>query len=467
MTEIGAERTYLTPFEHSIKTDVANRLSALDEQFKIAMTDYFNHSYVPDLVLTWLSSRHEQSERHIYIRSSVATPDLPEQVERIHEGRPIFMGVNPSPSWPDAVDQALASSDTALVTEDSAIEQYRPSGGEAFNIGLGASIARGGKGSLSTGRASDMVARFAEVDRGAEARADELTAALLDLNEILDERYAEAFFRYLNFIWELIGLDPDQFPISIRSGDLPEADLVRLLERLFQSDPIEEADFWHRLGKHVNLGLLEKLGRQSPHPNLDRLINFNQRSFGGRYAAVMRWMDALEGARLAWCIEDGFLELVGGGNMRLRFAIDGSRLARREPVPGPRAGDFLDRLAGRNLVSAQTESGTYRLSIESLREGNLDETIRQIKQALGATARLTSAEVEVHGTRCRIDFTLRRLRAEETLTVGALAAATAELLLGAASEELEEIETFVGSPGGEGPEPYPSLPGEMSLFDVE
>jgi len=50
----------------TVKSVVISQFEALDTRVKIKSTDYFNHTFAPDLVLSWPWDR--MPERYVYLR---------------------------------------------------------------------------------------------------------------------------------------------------------------------------------------------------------------------------------------------------------------------------------------------------------------------------------------------------------------------------------------------------------------
>src|ERR1035441_3303618 len=76
-----------------IKAAAIRQFEALDKRMKIHNTEYFNHSFAPDLVLKW--SQNGQTERYVYMRSSAREGALTDDVLRLGDQQPIVLGLVP------------------------------------------------------------------------------------------------------------------------------------------------------------------------------------------------------------------------------------------------------------------------------------------------------------------------------------------------------------------------------------
>jgi hypothetical protein len=76
-----------------IKHLAIRRLEALDSNVLIQVTDYFNHTFAPDLVLRW--PRSQENERYVYLRGTNHIEYLVDDVERIGNQQPIVL----APLW--------------------------------------------------------------------------------------------------------------------------------------------------------------------------------------------------------------------------------------------------------------------------------------------------------------------------------------------------------------------------------
>src|SRR5262245_6201042 len=80
----------------SIKQAIAQEIVALDPQVKVKTTEYFNHSYVPDLVAVWPSDSVTK-ERYIYLKFNSELAYLFDDLTLVQDHHPIIFGLAQTP----------------------------------------------------------------------------------------------------------------------------------------------------------------------------------------------------------------------------------------------------------------------------------------------------------------------------------------------------------------------------------
>lgn len=452
----------------AVKSAVTQGFEAVDPEVSVGHTEYFNHTFVPDLVVYW-GRKPDHTVRHVYLRRRTTDEGIIADVETLGTSRPIFLGLDNPPhhTWSPAISEALRSRPQTLVTEPGAFEAFVPSDRGHIEDTLGSAVVRGGRGLLDQDDASDIRGVISTALRAPdEANRQDFVRVLGELSNNLLESYAARFRRYLRFVWFLAGGSQDEFPWETDAGSLAPEDLARLLKYLFTLDAIDDDSFWERLASHLDLSIFTILRDQPPNPNLDRLVRAAGQNLVGKYAAIVRWLDEAS-APFRWHVRDGFLQISSGDSLEMRFAYDGSRFARVPEVPGPTVDDVLDRLDDRPLRSIKTEDRTYRINIEALGAEPIGDIARRtLVDDLGRSSRVKEIEANVAGHRSTVDFARRRLSADGPLTVQRLAVEAARLLLGLDEAEIGRLKDFLGEASNVGFISSPRTPTiEPSLFD--
>ena len=76
----------------SIKNAVIAQLLASDDRVKVETTEYFNHTYAPDLILRWNTGR---PDRRVYLRTNTNPVYLLEDVDVVSANHPILIPLRP------------------------------------------------------------------------------------------------------------------------------------------------------------------------------------------------------------------------------------------------------------------------------------------------------------------------------------------------------------------------------------
>src|SRR5438067_378589 len=119
------ERPARADAQEAVHTIVINELRRVAPQARIRKTDYFNHSFVPDLVLEWKEDSRE-SERTVFLRLKVSDAAFGVDLSLLRDQAPLFVGLldasdGEKPTPTTSPTAAATSTGDALVTNASAI----------------------------------------------------------------------------------------------------------------------------------------------------------------------------------------------------------------------------------------------------------------------------------------------------------------------------------------------------------
>lgn len=131
----------------SLKTSVSNILRSGDPSIRVKKTEYFNHTFAPDLVLTWPD---EKQERLVFLRTNPNPEWLAADLRIIAPSHPIMFTLDDSGlehrvgAHENLVTAAKAAH--ALVTDPDAIEEFVSPHAPITSL-LTNAVIRGGRGS--------------------------------------------------------------------------------------------------------------------------------------------------------------------------------------------------------------------------------------------------------------------------------------------------------------------------------
>jgi len=128
-----------------VKMAVADYLQMTDPAVTVKFTDYFNHSFAPDLVLTW---SRDNVDRYVYLRANSDPEWLKDDIDNIGSRHPLVMtlGVTEQDGPMQEVESSARQQDT-LVTEPGTIEALTEARHNTPVAGLlGSALLQGGRG---------------------------------------------------------------------------------------------------------------------------------------------------------------------------------------------------------------------------------------------------------------------------------------------------------------------------------
>jgi len=254
-----------------VKDAVAKELTALDSTARIKSTEYFNHTFAPDFVMTW----PDQSARRVYLRMAYDLDALVDDVALIDSTDPLIFGLT-SPESIEAkprVDVAIAETD-AMFTEPTALERLigRKQSESTANM-LSNAIAQGGRGTFVADEAvqlADVVARG--FDAAARIEFDETAEAVSAIEDRLRGTQAWRMNRVLQAVWEGSEGSLTQFPGGADLTGRLNPESLRYLVKYMRTD---DGRFWRSVGRGLRLSDLESLDFDTDSANIQRLIRAN------------------------------------------------------------------------------------------------------------------------------------------------------------------------------------------------
>lgn len=368
---------------HKVVGDVLGRIAP---DVSIKATDYFTHSFAPDLVLSW-SPNGERESRNVHLRFGVDNLTFVDGAALLADTEPIFIGLSGgAPIDPRVTRHAERGLADTLITSASALDAMdetraldRPA------IRATQEVVRGGRGAVDAGRASRIVGAYQEVgrvitelDKGSDPVSAEAisrtNAALKVLHRALRPPRFRALEADLRSRWIGTGGDPTEFPGRTEwdPRSLTNAELGEVLNALLDSDRKLSPDAWIRNAGHLRAEQLAAvLGKPRHGGTLDDLATALLSNWTAGWAwaeqrgpellELWRWMIVRETGQVEWRLG---LQL---GDLRVFFSDDGSRFAQKKAT-GDRLPTVLERrmLLGNPAVQAVTlrtekEAITYQL----------------------------------------------------------------------------------------------------------
>ena len=193
----------------NVKSLVCDELARADPTARIHRTEYFNHTYVPDVVLDW----DDREPREVFLRF-VSTPQrLLVDVDRIGASGPVIFDlslaarlerqVNELASMSSAERQASIRSPRLLITDSEATQHVRPNVAKNMVERLVvANLLRSGRGRLDESAAKSTVsASRSGYDGAIAAEPDDVRAAVTVTQQILDPDMCRRVERILQLLW--------------------------------------------------------------------------------------------------------------------------------------------------------------------------------------------------------------------------------------------------------------------------
>jgi hypothetical protein len=351
---------------------VANAVKQLDPSIGVRTTDYFTHSFVPDLIVSW-EGVEGREQRPVHLRFNLNEEAFAQDLAFLADESPLFWGlIDTAPltqaAWSNSADGALNGT---LVTQTVAADRlYEGVERDHRTQKATSEIVRDGRGKLDNERADSVVDAYAQVLSAIErlpddpqAAAGTVTDALTLLEPFFSLRGRYAVERTLQSFWIRHGGDPFDFPAHVPWDPqaLDEATLGDVLNSLLDSERDVTTESWVR-----NAGFLgiDELGRVLGGPRRGGALNKLAAALISGLTAQWAWAERMPAPPLEetyeWLVDNKTLG-VEVGDIQVFFADDGRRFKEKEgDQPLPRLSD-----AGTIL----SETGVLGVGLRKPQEG--------------------------------------------------------------------------------------------------
>ncbi|UGQ11035.1 hypothetical protein LO772_30195 [Yinghuangia sp. ASG 101] len=314
-----------------VKRVVQRRLLHVYPRARIIRTEFFNHSFAPDMLMTW-DADERRVERRVYLRTSPDPMVLAADVMLLdQEQQPLVV---PLASLTEGSDRnrlgAVAQERHTLILEPSGLGALPPHL-DTHSVAALASdaLVEGGRGVMADQQVDHFLAAIESGVGAARQGVTEHTRTALD--EVARHTVPTTARRMSTFMaamWQGSGRSLGDFP-----GDVPfRSSLDRTsLSLLLTSDEIDNEDFWRRIRPLVDVKTLLGTGIRDT-ANLQHFMRSVVRTWKGHVCMIVEDEPSSSqlGAPWRWALMDrrlglrgpGFVAYIAGSRRNLGFPED-------------------------------------------------------------------------------------------------------------------------------------------------
>lgn len=312
----------------AVKSAVRAKVEDLDPAASVKNTGYFNHSAIPDFVVSW--SGDKGRDRPLYVRRSFNEIRSFHDVENLAATEPVILALKEDSRTSVHLDEEVASrvgegdirtsiSNAAqrdvLVTDGVALDTLATSANETdespINDMLASRVIRSGRGLIDSSQAERLMTVAGQNSAELETSfSEEAVSALRDAVEVV-----------------AAAVDPQIEPPR-KTGHFTVDEARRLLPWLLGSGPVRrDPEFWRSIGSRLTLKTLEAIHEDLADLDLSPLLAVVWAEWTSRYGylglAIGESTSGDESPR--WYMNGRLLnmEVAGRG---LRFFSDGRSL---------------------------------------------------------------------------------------------------------------------------------------------
>lgn len=363
---------------------VAREMRTLDPTATTEITGYFNHSYVPDLVIQWGKGR-QAFERPMFLRHSLRSSRASGDLANFERNDLPAFYLSLAPAEPEEeTQQVRARADEhresrVLVTTVPALDDLTPTA-ERTDPVLGlvrASIVRNAKGAVTEADVENLV-----LPRDRKMEQGELAAFSETVSTVFTEDAVLRINRVFGIVEQALAEHPSVETLML-SGQLSETEIRELVPYLLSLEGVtRDRDFWVAVARLIDLTEIEQMWTQFADVDLTPLASAASGLWRARRVQMSLRSDAIgvdDFDRTPRWTAAGNLLAAEVGDWRLTFVNKPQKLktANRQLAPA-RWNDLLPSL------QAYTVTGVDLSGLTTKSQYGAQESTQDMKQRIAA-----------------------------------------------------------------------------------
>lgn len=394
-----------------IKNAIRGQLQEADPGIEIHDTEYFNNTYSPDFILKWPG---QKEVRRIFLRADSNPQYLAEDIAIVADEQSILMPLAASkpaqdPTIEDALQADASQKKVLIANADSVAALVAQTKYSPYTTLISRAIFQGGKGLIRRTRAESVAASVSEgfVD-ASHSRPEHIPEAVESAQGVLDTPRSNAISSFMQALWIASGERADTFPVPVASQPaLDSSSLSFLLEM----PELDDDDFWHRMGRNIDIEKILSLKLSGATANLQRLMRANAESLRARVCRVVP-ADSTHPDRFhEWFLGDGGLGLTLGEysaiftNSRISdISLEGVNSVQPVGSVSQRAASAGIRVVALSISARESRidyAGVADIDISS------DPQLGSVASALGSAAEVVSVTAAIGASDRKLNCNLQ------------------------------------------------------------
>ncbi|WP_418061997.1 hypothetical protein [Pimelobacter simplex] len=329
---------------------VADEISSLDPGVTTEVTGYFNHSYVPDLMISWGSGK-STVERPVFLRHSLRSSRASGDLESFDRNDLTAFYLSLAQSEPEEDTQVLRErasvrrTSRVLVTTVPALDDLTPTSSDPDPV-LGlvrSSIVRSAKGAIVESDVENLV-----LPRDRQIEQQELTAFAETVSSVFTEDAVLRINRVFGIVEQALADDPSVEALLL-AGRLTETEIRELVPYLLRLEgATRDRDFWAAIARLIDLTEIERMWSQFGDLDLTPLASAASELWRAKRVLMSVRSEAIDDEDFdrtpRWAVSGNLLS-AEVGDWRLTFAHKATKMkAANRSLPPARWNDLLPNL---------------------------------------------------------------------------------------------------------------------------
>jgi hypothetical protein len=394
---------------NGVKRAVHRELHELDPTASIESTAYYNHSVIPDFVVTWNESG-QKYDRQVFLRPSILSATAGRDIEILGHSAPVLLALrsNSDPLAEESATRHIANAPDVLLTDVNSVAQIALET-ESRELSplhslVRSNLFRGGRGMIFSSEA-DRISSAIDYSSGdiSELREFERIVGSLFLSDAAARLQRAARLLAVGVTGDLSLLrENDGRVASAKDGKLSGAEVSALLPYLLGRTGItEDPAYWSHFGSMLTLDLLEEMARDLAGLDLTPLVVPNLASWQATRVSVSPASDVYDHdagiiSPYRWHFDAKMLSIIVG-QWRIHVTPNGRRLRAQDRAAPISWDEISEQLRGFQLSGVLLSGIQRQVHVSSETDTDVYNDVQAIRQSVEDDFQVPQVTIRVHG----------------------------------------------------------------------
>ncbi|MET9313640.1 hypothetical protein ABZX12_17605 [Kribbella sp. NPDC003505] len=378
----------------AVKSVVRRELEELSPDASVTPTEYYNHSYIPDMVVEWGGGSGPRRKREIFIRQSLRSYSIQRDLDVLSDREPVVLGLANARDEDERVDatvvrEAMPEHARTLVTEVNTMAAMtaEPAPVDSSSPDIAAPLMRlirtnvieGGRGFLGSDQVRVLNSEFRTAD-AEEVPGEDAPSFEQTISELFAEDSATRIYRTADLLRRGLLQTTD---LDITSGRFSPAEL-RIIVPFLLKHPQTTYDelFWRQVGSMMTFEDLLSLSEELHEVDLTRLVRPNAVAWEARRMQLSLDAEYEEEAEGGWWVSKQQLLLGFTSGYRVSLSHDARKLKGRDGGSAARWNDISSVVDRYILESIRLQGVSRTISVSAENSNNVKRDVDQIQQTI-------------------------------------------------------------------------------------
>lgn len=369
---------------HRVHRVVADEMRSLDPTATTEITGYFNHSYVPDLVMKWGRGR-DAFERPVFLRHSLRASRASGDLANFNRGDKTAFYLSLASEDPEEETRQVRAranerrDSRVLVTTVPALDDLTPTSANPDPV-LGlvrSSIVRSAKGAIVESDVANLI-----LPRDRQIEQEELAAFSETVESVFTPDAVLRINRVFGIVEQALADEPSVDTLLL-SGRLTETEMRELVPYLLGLEGVtRDRDFWVAVARLIDLPEIERIWNQFGELDLTPLASAASGLWRAKRVQMSTRSEAIDDEDFdrtpRWSVSGNLLS-AEVGNWRLSFAHKATKMkAANRDLVSARWDDLLPSLQSYTVTAVDLRG------VSTKSQYGAQESTQDMKQRIAA-----------------------------------------------------------------------------------